>query len=156
MVQSIYYARSSQAGSLKIHMQTVHGGNKDYKCESCSKSFSLAHNLKKHIHTVHERHKDYKCESCGKSFSRAQNLKKHIHTVHERHKDYKCNLNFFCESELELDQIHISEEIKIEIKEEGIIQNEKPENSPSDVNILFENELDLDQIPIYGMTPPLV
>ena len=48
----------------------------------------------------------------------------------------------------------MSEKIKMEIKEERIIQNEKPENSPSDFNFLCENELDLDQIPIYEMTPP--
>ena len=46
--------------------------------------------MKKHIYTVHEGHKDYKCESCGKSFSDEQNLKKHkylkcnIEKVHQR------------------------------------------------------------------------
>ena len=46
--------------------------------------------MKKHIYTVHEGHRDYKCESCGKSFSETGSLKNHIHTVHEGHKDYKC------------------------------------------------------------------
>ena len=32
-----------------------------YKCESCGKSFSHAHNLKVHINTVHKGHKDFKC-----------------------------------------------------------------------------------------------
>ena len=51
--------------------------------------------LKKHIHTVHEGNKDYKCESCGKSFTVACNLKKHIYTVHEGRKDHKCETNHF-------------------------------------------------------------
>ena len=38
----------------------------------------MAKNLKKHINTIHLGHKDYKCEFCGKSFSEAgHNLKIH-------------------------------------------------------------------------------
>ena len=40
------------------------------------KSFSEAGSLKKHMYTIHELHKDYKCESCGKSFSQTSILKK--------------------------------------------------------------------------------
>ena len=35
------------------------------------------------MHTIHERHKDYKWDSCCKSFSRVGNLKKIFQTVHE-------------------------------------------------------------------------
>ena len=59
-----------------------HEGHKDYKCESCENSFSHRGHLKQHIHTIHGGHKDYNCESCSKSFTRAGSLKKHIHTVH--------------------------------------------------------------------------
>ena len=41
--------------------------------------------MKKHIHIVHEGHKDYKCESCGKSFSQSRNLKININKIHEDH-----------------------------------------------------------------------
>ena len=49
-------------GNLMTHINTVHKGNKSFKCESCGNSFTRANNLKKHIFTVHEGHKDYKCE----------------------------------------------------------------------------------------------
>ena len=76
---------------MKIHINSVHNGQKDHKCESGGKSFSRAENLKRHIHTVHYGHKDYKCESCGKAFSETRGLKTHIHSVHEGHKDRKSN-----------------------------------------------------------------
>ena len=38
--------------------------------------------LKDYTHTVHEGSKDYKCDSCGKSFSKIYKLKTHHHTVH--------------------------------------------------------------------------
>ena len=76
----------SEAVKLKRHIHTVHEGKEDHKCESCDKSFSRAYGLKRHIHTIHRGNKDYKCESCGKSFSLVQRLKTHVHTIHEDHK----------------------------------------------------------------------
>ena len=57
-------------------MITVHNGQKD--CDTCGKLFSRAGTLKIHIKTVHNGQKDHKCDSCEKAFSSAQSLKKHI------------------------------------------------------------------------------
>ena len=87
------YRYDSQNGKLKTHIQTIREVYKDYKCESCEKSFTNLRNLERHLHTVHDGYRDYKCEFCGKSSTTAQNLKKHIYTVHDGYKDHKCE---FC------------------------------------------------------------
>ena len=71
---------------LKKDDITLAMNQKNYKCNSCGKSFKKENYSKKHIHTVHKCHKDFKCNSCGKSFSWAGPLKEHIHTIHEDHK----------------------------------------------------------------------
>ena len=43
----------SQAVDLKRHINSVHNGEKDYKCNICGRLFSLSQNLKKHNNTVH-------------------------------------------------------------------------------------------------------
>ena len=52
--------------------------------------------------TIHEGHKDFKCESCGKSFSRAGSLKIHIHSVQRATKIINANLveNHFLENSI--------------------------------------------------------
>ena len=54
----------------------------DKECESCGKVFSRAGYLKIHISSVHNGQKDHKCDSCGKSFSQSGNLKRHINSAH--------------------------------------------------------------------------
>ena len=64
--------------------------NKSLKSDFSSMENQNPHEETMHNHTVHEVYKDYKCESCGKSFSDEQNLKKHkylkcnIEKVHQR------------------------------------------------------------------------
>ena len=50
----------------------------------CCQEKKMAKNLKKHINTIHLGHKDYKCEFCGKSFSEGRTLKNHTHIVHSQ------------------------------------------------------------------------
>ena len=60
---------------LKSHINSVHYGKKDHKCDSCEKAFSQAWILKQHINSVHtksvhENEKAHKCDDCGKSFTK--------------------------------------------------------------------------------------
>ena len=128
---------------LNRHIYTVHEeGNKDYKCESCGKSFTRNY-LYKHIHIIHGGRKDHKCESCGKPFSQPQNLKKHIRTVHEERRDHKCNL---CSKSFKSSQylnIHINK--KHEGRKNQVIKVYTKKLNPKNMKIpekIMENDLD--------------
>jgi KRAB domain-containing zinc finger protein len=68
---------------------SVHEGRKDYKCETCGKTYVNSNQLKTHFSIKHEG-KRHVCDSCGKSFTESGSLNKHIKAVHEGRKDYKC------------------------------------------------------------------
>ena len=75
---------------LKKHMTTVHENHeKVFNCNICTKKFRTKKGFMNHTMIFHGA-KDFKCESCEKSFTSSGYLKKHIHTVHEEHKDSKC------------------------------------------------------------------
>ena len=74
------------ARNLWRHIDTIHEGHKDCKCESCN-----------NIRTIHANNKDYNSESCGKPFPQSVGLKRHIWTTHksvmsEGSKQFKCKL----------------------------------------------------------------
>ena len=85
----------TQSGSLMTHIKAIHEGQENDKCNSCGKSFNKSENLKRHIKTMHEGERNYECDSCGKSFNESGNLKNHIKTIHEGQKDHQCE---FCET----------------------------------------------------------
>ena len=55
----------------KIVHGSVHGGQKEHKCEECGKLFSQSWHLKSHVSNIHEGIRDYNCDSCNKAFPQA-------------------------------------------------------------------------------------
>ena len=63
-------------------MHTIHEGHKDYKCESCGKSFSRAGHLNSHVKRIHDGQKNQICNICGIVFVETSELNKHIKKFH--------------------------------------------------------------------------
>ena len=56
----------------------LHERQRNYKCNSCGKSFTTSGYLKTHVKTIHDGKKDHECEFCDRSFAMAGDLKRHI------------------------------------------------------------------------------
>jgi len=63
-----------------------------FKCELCSKAFTLKHGLQRHIKVVHEQVKDCVCEQCDYKTSSKSNLELHQDSMHKgiRRTKQKC------------------------------------------------------------------
>ena len=62
----------------------VHEMKRDFKCDSCGKSFLQKGDLNNHLLSVHERRQDHQCKSCPKAFFFLKaNLTKHFKRVHK-------------------------------------------------------------------------
>ncbi|XP_049760289.1 zinc finger protein OZF-like [Elephas maximus indicus] len=85
--------------------ETIHAGEKPYKCSECEKTFSHNSRLIEH-HRSHTGEKPYGCRECGKSFSRKSCLIIH-YRIHTREKPFSCSecgKAFFQKSHLILHQ----------------------------------------------------
>ena len=82
---SICDVRFTQSDKLKIHIASVHEGQKPFKCSIFNASFTQLGSLKTHIKRVHEGHKPKLviCRICNKSVRDSCALKRHqeVHKV---------------------------------------------------------------------------
>ena len=63
--------------NLKL-FSVVHERRKDWKCENCSKEFSIRSNLMQHVKRMHGTgEKDHHCNTCGMTFFRGNDLNAH-------------------------------------------------------------------------------
>jgi KRAB domain-containing zinc finger protein len=49
---------------LKVHVASVHEGDKPFNCDICNYCFSKRDKLKRHIASIHEGKKPLKCDIC--------------------------------------------------------------------------------------------
>ena len=73
--------------NLKIHIKTIHEGERNFSCYICNKAFWHQWHLRRHINAYHKKLKSVPCDVCSKSFD-PDYLKNHKCRAH------KCD---FCE-----------------------------------------------------------
>jgi len=74
------------------HMNIVHTGNKNFKCQKCGKKYPQQELLDIHMEN-HTRIKPFKCSKCEKSYNTKFDMKRHEQS-HNKVKDHICNVCF--------------------------------------------------------------
>ena len=67
----------------KENLNTIHEGERPFKCNVCDDSFPQKSALKMHVALDHEGRKPFQCNACNASFAQNVNLKNHLILVHE-------------------------------------------------------------------------
>ena len=75
---------------LNLHVQTVHLGQRKYRCNECDRSFGTNYGMNSHIRQIHMNKRNYNCKICEKAFKSQANLESHILTVHKALHKFEC------------------------------------------------------------------
>ena len=76
---------------LRLHLTNAHGiGEKEHKCDQCSKAYSSSTTLKQHKIQVHTKIKSFVCEECGWASVTKNKLDQHINEKHTHAVVYPC------------------------------------------------------------------
>lgn len=90
--------------TMRLHVKTVHSGERPHVCPTCNTAFKRRDHLVCHIRYKHENVSYPKrvrteggggrqkrlCGHCGKLLSSSQLLKEHVNSIHTGHQPYKC------------------------------------------------------------------
>ncbi|TKC38578.1 hypothetical protein EI555_018995 [Monodon monoceros] len=103
-----------------VASQSVHIGDKAYRCSEYGKVFNQSSKLTQH-QRIHNREEHYKCNKCGKGFKQSLNLRRHkkIHTEGESYKWKECGKDCKLCSNLSQHQIIHPGEKPYKCKEHG-------------------------------------
>jgi KRAB domain-containing zinc finger protein len=68
---------------LRSHLNTVHNEERNFACNACDFKAKSIIILNRHNERVHKNNLKHLCSHCGKKFFRAYDLRCHIHRVHK-------------------------------------------------------------------------
>ena len=97
---------------LRSHVNAIHEGKRDFKCNSCGKCFGRVHTLNVHIQRSHGKAiGKYVCSYCERRFHTNYHLNSHTTAIHEKgEKTFECSKSFGNKNSVSLHKRRIHEE----------------------------------------------
>ncbi|XP_069587053.1 zinc finger protein 236 isoform X2 [Ranitomeya imitator] len=135
----------ASSGVLKAHVRT-HTGLRSHKCPICNSAFTTGGSLRRHM-GIHNDLRPYMCPYCQKTFKTSLNCKKHMKTHRYEVAHQLQQHQPAAPEETPVDQIHVSNQIQVEIDGTGLHQ-------PNNVTVQQETILQLSPQPDMGAVSP--